>query len=336
MNESEKQLSVKASTSKSMKNRISLVILALTIFLLSSASSPADGITLAATIAADAPGVTNTIELKAGETAELLAASYTPLFLRDGVQHSFGGFPTAIITGPATIPFTVNPGTATFMTLRISRCATPPDKTLIIPEGTNALNVALESSTDLVNWATAANGFYGGTNTATFFRIRDGAQYSAPPSIGQASSKDITLTLSSSHASDTFEIHSNELAQVISASQFSSCQLDFQTDGQQYLLFGASGQTTTTPAPAVAGPATLVFHWSTTYTGFNKPWVTIRVTSEPMFPPERTVMIPHWSPGANVALQCSTNLVDWFSVTNGVYSGADGAKFFRINLDRAP
>ena len=62
---------------------------------------------------------------------------------------------------------------------------------------------------------------------------------------------------------------------------------------------------------------------------------TIRIGSQ-AFPPEKTAIVPHLSNGATVALQVSSNLVDWVTTTNGAYSGTNGALFFRINLERAP
>ena len=42
---------------------------------------------------------------------------------------------------------------------------------MILGEGTNSALIALECSTNLVNWVPCTNGFYGGNNTAMFFRI---------------------------------------------------------------------------------------------------------------------------------------------------------------------
>src|SRR4051812_33016413 len=49
-----------------------------------------------------------------------------------------------------------------FLTLEIAPSAFPPGKTLIIPPGTNTVQVALECSTNLVQWIPATNGVYGG------------------------------------------------------------------------------------------------------------------------------------------------------------------------------
>ena len=55
---------------------------------------------------------------------------------------------------------------------------------------------------------------------------------------------------------------------------------------------------------------------------------------ENLFPPDKTLIIPEDSTGAFITMESSTNLVDWITVTNGFYTGTNGAKFFRIRGDR--
>ncbi|MCI0744046.1 MAG: hypothetical protein L0Y58_01455 [Verrucomicrobia subdivision 3 bacterium] len=78
------------------------------------------------------------------------------------------------IRGPATISLRQIPGTdgKAFSTFAISPEAFPADKAITIPAGTGGAQVTLESSTDLVNWASATNGVYTNLTTARFFRIR--------------------------------------------------------------------------------------------------------------------------------------------------------------------
>jgi hypothetical protein len=79
----------------------------------------------------------------------------------------------------------------------------------------------------------------------------------------------------------------------------------------------------------VAGPATIRLAAN----GGRKVLSTFKVTPEP-FPPDRTVIA---LPGTNqtaVTLECSTNLVDWVSATNGVYGPMPEAKFFRIKAQK--
>ena len=77
-----------------------------------------------------------------------------------------------VIAGPASLTLvggTVSSGY--FCTYKFLSTTFDPNKTLILPPGTNMVNVTMQSSTNLLNWVTATNGLYGSTNTAMFFRV---------------------------------------------------------------------------------------------------------------------------------------------------------------------
>lgn len=76
----------------------------------------------------------------------------------------------------------------------------------------------------------------------------------------------------------------------------------------------------------IAGPATLELRG----TGGI---ATFRLTPE-SYPPDKSVLVAPGAGGAAIALECSTNLVDWLTTTNGVYTNQPAAKFFRIRADR--
>ncbi len=84
----------------------------------------------------------------------------------------------------------------------------------------------------------------------------------------------------------------------------------------------------------VAGPAKIRVNNSDPVNAGNL-LATFRLSPEP-YPPDRAVIVSPGPGGANVTLQCSTNLVDWSSATNGVYTNEPVAKFFRIRLDKIP
>ncbi|MEI2724292.1 MAG: hypothetical protein V9H26_12370 [Verrucomicrobiota bacterium] len=74
-----------------------------------------------------------------------------------------------------TAMFFINPAyaySAQGFTIKITPVSFPPNQTLIVPSGTNQVQVSLESSTNLVNWATTTNGVYGSPDAAYFFRMR--------------------------------------------------------------------------------------------------------------------------------------------------------------------
>lgn len=53
------------------------------------------------------------------------------------------------------------------------------------------------------------------------------------------------------------------------------------------------------------------------------------------FPPDKTVVIPEGG-GANIAMECSTNLIDWAAAPLGVYTNQPAVKFFRLRAERLP
>jgi hypothetical protein len=78
-----------------------------------------------------------------------------------------------IIQGPAAFSLLSYSSTRSFLTLKIIPESYDPNKTFIIPPGTNQVQVTLQVSTNLINWDTATNGVYGSPATAQFFRIRE-------------------------------------------------------------------------------------------------------------------------------------------------------------------
>lgn len=130
----------------------------------------------------NAPGAStnNVLEVQSGEVLRGLSSSASEAtfiyFVKNGIQFAYGG--GAVIAGPATIRIvTVEdwrnlPQTA-YVTAEIAPESFPPDKTIIIPQGTPGANIIMEQSSDLVNWTNSVPGLY--TNTVVnnlFFRLR--------------------------------------------------------------------------------------------------------------------------------------------------------------------
>ena len=86
----------------------------------------------------------------------------------------------------------------------------------------------------------------------------------------------------------------------------------------------------------IVGPATISLesspdHWNDSIqTGY----VTFDARPE-SFPPDKTIVIPEGG-GANIALECSTNLIDWTAASLGVYTNQPTVKFFRLKAERVP
>ncbi len=130
------------------------------------------------TVKSIGPSVTNSITISAAETAHIENfaannASYASYVIsKDDVElsNNTGIIPTKV-KGPATISLRAYAGISAMLTIRISPESFDPNKTLILPPSTNQVAIALETSTNLVNWTMATNGVYGSPDEARFFRI---------------------------------------------------------------------------------------------------------------------------------------------------------------------
>jgi hypothetical protein len=150
-----------------------------TALLLGFFTSAADNfrcVTIAATFGGPA-----TVQIQQGETAELVSSVSTTkngtgqtTFLKSGGGGGPWGYGIPV-TGPATITASSSRDNTVLITVKITPDPVDVNKTLILPPGTNQVYVALESSTNLVNWSAATNGFYGSPETVLFFRIRTNA-----------------------------------------------------------------------------------------------------------------------------------------------------------------
>jgi hypothetical protein len=150
---------------------------------------------------------TDTLELKAGESARLVYAQYgterdnwgwSPLWNPMGVgfsvtirgktlmlsaadkqdvsrpSHGIGGVAPIVIPGPSKIQITrilndTNQSIATFAVARVGTASPPAE---VPQEAGSNFDVVLEQSSDLVNWTPANPGTYSGTETKRFFRTR--------------------------------------------------------------------------------------------------------------------------------------------------------------------
>ena len=100
--------------------------------------------------------------------------------LRASASFVYMGSPTSasvssgvgdIIRGPATFSI-LDKTAAQGFTIRITPVSFPPNQTLIVPPGTNQVQISMETSSNLVNWQTASNGVYGSPESVRFFRMK--------------------------------------------------------------------------------------------------------------------------------------------------------------------
>ena len=69
--------------------------------------------------------------------------------------------------------------------------------------------------------------------------------------------------------------------------------------------------------------------------GYGGGLATFRLSPNFADPQKTAIVLPGPDNTAVVTMQSSTNLVDWFPATNGIYGG-NVARFFRIDLKKVP
>lgn len=77
----------------------------------------------------------------------------------------------------------------------------------------------------------------------------------------------------------------------------------------------------------VAGPAVIKVQ--------GNMFCTFKVSPD-VWSADKSITVAPGAGGARVALECSTDLVNWTASTNGVYTNLPSAKFFRIKAERIP
>ena len=132
----------------------------------------------------------------------------------------------------------------------------------------------------------------------------------------------VTLEVSGARGTNTLTVAPYEVAELVSFPVVSIPRtIWFKRDGA-WLLYQDE-------RPLVlAGPASIELRG-------NGGIATFKLLPD-SYPPDRSILIAPGTGGAAISLECSTNLVDWSSATNGVYANPPVAKFFRIRADRIP
>lgn len=162
------------------------------------------------------------------------------------------------------------------------------------------------------------------------------------PSCLADGSRYVTITSTNINTAETLQIQSGETASIVSvvnAQRFPGTTID--PDGSGYytrtkILSLAQGNTFKVDiGNTLVGPATISFYPSWTYDSGQKnssaTCFTVKITP-PTYDVNKTLILP---PGTNqvaIALETSTNLVNWSTATNGVYGSPDEARFFRIHM----
>lgn len=119
---------------------------------------------------------------------------------------------------------------------------------------------------------------------------------------------------------NSFVLRAYEIAELVS-----SANASFQVTTPEGRFNGTPTQNAGHYGPLVLlGPATIAM---TSYEGY----ALFKITPS-YYPFEKASLVMPGPGGAEVTMECSTDLVNWVTATNGTYTNMPAAKFFRINL----
>lgn len=115
-----------------------------------------------------------------------------------------------------------------------------------------------------------------------------------------------------------------EIVELVSVSSISGSLTVTTPTGRFNAFPGAT--TAYLPPLIVVGPANIVMEAVSGYALF-------KITPS-YYPFEKASLVMPGPGGAVVTMECSTDLVNWVTATNGTYTNMPAAKFFRINLNK--
>jgi hypothetical protein len=140
-----------------------------------------------------------------------------------------------------------------------------------------------------------------------------------------AEPRTVTLVTRAGLGDKRLDIPANHSAEIVSFGPSGPPQI--HKDGA-VLDFGIGPAARTTERLVFAGPATVLVlapgSGSTV-----APWVTVQLTPE-TFDANKALVLGPTTNAVAVSYQSSSNLVDWNTVTNQVFSGISSAQFFRV------
>ena len=151
--------------------------------------------------------------------------------------------------------------------------------------------------------------------------------------------KVVTLAIGHGKLVDEITIGTNEVAEIVFL---------FDTSDGSRVKFSKNGYAWTSQSPflkptyagylgkvVLAGPAAFELSYGPGTADKEIAFLTIQITPE-SFPPDKTLIIPPDSKGANIIMEQSTDLVNWSVSAPGAYTNMTNNLFFRIRADRIP
>lgn len=130
------------------------------------------------TLTTGGPGTDATIAIRTNETFSIISGlGAVPVIINKGGRvfsyeaRSFVDNSRVVMSGPADIRLFGSAADRAFITLEVLPDSFPPDKTLVLPQGTKA-NIVMESSTNLVDWVAISPGAFTNNPVNLFIRLR--------------------------------------------------------------------------------------------------------------------------------------------------------------------
>lgn len=168
-----------------------------------------------------------------------------------------------------------------------------------------------------------------GASGAVTLECRRGTNYSATLVLSETETATVKSYLDSTMNEDNPQLYDGALVTI--ATTTGSGYVDAKLGLQNYGFFGSSRDPVSFK---IAGPATIQLRPS--------PWVRqdfwalLTVEVEPGFcAPDKAATIGPNAGTVGVAMETSTNLIQWSTATNGlVYTNSPSARFFRIKMDK--
>lgn len=150
-----------------------------------------------------------------------------------------------------------------------------------------------------------------------------------------AQSRFVTLYTGTNRPTDQLTIGTNEAASIVSIGGdeplLTVAKEGFQAYFNPTSPWFAAAQFRAT----IAGPASFIFGRTGNPQYNYSSFVTIEIIPA-SFPPDKTIIIPADTKGANILMEASADLIHWTNAPPGLYTNSPSSLFFRLRAERIP
>lgn len=148
-----------------------------------------------------------------------------------------------------------------------------------------------------------------------------------------AQSRFVTLYTGTNRPTDQLTIGTNEAANIVSVGArtyyLAITKENFKTE------FNPSAGLDLPPKTLITGPATVTLGFPNQPAPNYSSYATIEIIPE-SFPPDKTIIIPADTKGANILMEASADLIHWTNAPPGLYTNSPSSLFFRLRAGRIP